>query len=114
MPRTAPKLGTTRWSSERRRRRGAKEVPIGKAGRYRVSAGAVERGRVLGQRTVDEITVIAHLLDVLALEGGVVTIDALGGQSDIAEPIVSQHTDDMRAVNQGPLKPSYHRFIRRF
>jgi predicted transposase YbfD/YdcC len=89
--------------------RGAKDVPSGKEGLYMVSAWAVEQGIVLGQRKVadksNEITAIPQLLDVLALEGCVVTIDAMGCQTDIAEKIVSQQADYMLAVkgNQGTL-----------
>ena len=89
--------------------RGAKDVPAGKQGLYMVSAWAVEQGIVLGQRKVDEksneITAIPELLDVLALEGCVVTIDAMGCQTDIAEKIIDQKADYMLAVkgNQGTL-----------
>ena len=89
--------------------RGAKDIPAGKEGLYMVSAWAVEQGIVLGQRKVDdksnEITAIPELLDVLALEGCVVTIDALGCQTEIAEKIVKAQADYVLAVkgNQGTL-----------
>src|SRR5260221_4672108 len=89
--------------------RGAKDVPSGKEGLYMVSAWAVEAGIVLGQRKVDEksheITAIPELLEVLAVEGCVVTIDAMGCQTEIARKIVDQHADYMLAVkgNQGTL-----------
>jgi predicted transposase YbfD/YdcC len=89
--------------------RGAKDVPAGKEGLYMVSAWAVEQGIVLGQRKVDEksneITAIPELLEVLDVDGCVVTIDAMGCQTEIAEKIVSQHADYMLAVkgNQGTL-----------
>jgi predicted transposase YbfD/YdcC len=82
--------------------RGAKDEPAGKDGLYRVSAWAAEQGIVLGQRKVNdksnEITAIPELLDVLALDGCVVTIDAMGCQTEIAEKIVNQHADYMLAV----------------
>lgn len=89
--------------------RGSKDAPRGKEGLYMVSAWAVEQGIVLGQRAVDEksneITAIPELLEVLALDGCIVTIDAMGCQTDIAEKIVSQGAHYMLAVkgNQGTL-----------
>jgi predicted transposase YbfD/YdcC len=89
--------------------RGAKEVPMDKAGLYMVSAWAAEQGIVLGQRKVDdksnEITAIPELLEVLAIEGCVVTIDAMGCQTEIAEKIIAREADYMLAVkgNQGTL-----------
>jgi predicted transposase YbfD/YdcC len=65
---------------------------LGKAAIYMVSAWASEAQLVLGQRKVDdksnEMTAIPHLLDVLALEGCSVTIDAIGTQTKIANSIV--------------------------
>jgi predicted transposase YbfD/YdcC len=89
--------------------RGAKDAPDGKEGLYMVSAWAVEQGIVLGQRKVDEksneITAIPELLDVLDVAGCVVTIDALGCQTEIAEKIIAQQADYVLAVkaNQGTL-----------
>lgn len=89
--------------------RGSKDVPSGKEGLYMVSAWAVEQGIVLGQRKVDEksneITAIPELLEVLDLDNCIVTIDAMGCQTEIAEKIVSQQADYMLAVkgNQGTL-----------
>ncbi len=77
--------------------RGAKDVPLQKAGLYMVSAWAAEQGIVLGQRKVDdksnEITAIPELLEVLALEGCVVTIDAMGCPTEIAEKIIAREAD---------------------
>ncbi len=89
--------------------RGAKEVPMDKAGLYMVSAWAVEQGIVLGQRKVDdksnEISALAELLEVLAREGCVVTIEAMGCQTEIAEKIIAREADYLLAVkgNQGTL-----------
>jgi len=59
---------------------------------HMVSAWATENGVVLGQRKVDtksnEITAIPALLQLLALKGCIVTIDAMGCQRAIAEKIV--------------------------
>jgi predicted transposase YbfD/YdcC len=89
--------------------RGAKEIPMDKAGLYMVSAWAAEQGIVLGQRKIDdksnEITAIPELLEVLAIEGCVVTIDAIGCQTEIAAKIIAHEADYMLAVkgNQGTL-----------
>jgi predicted transposase YbfD/YdcC len=57
--------------------RGREQAPL-----HLVSAWASEQGLVLGQRRVDdksnEITAIPELLDALALEGTLVTLDAMG------------------------------------
>jgi predicted transposase YbfD/YdcC len=64
---------------------------------HMVSAWAVENGLVLGQLKVDdksnEITAIPKLLDLLALKGCTVTIDAIGCQTDIASHIVDKKAD---------------------
>jgi predicted transposase YbfD/YdcC len=76
---------------------------------YMVSAWATESRLVLGQQKVheksNEITAIPELLRVLDLEGAVVTIDAMGCQTAIAEQIVSQKGDYVLALkgNQGNL-----------
>ncbi len=62
-----------------------------------VSAWASEQGLVLGQRCVDgksnEITAIPELLDQLALENSIVTLDAMGCQTAIAEKILARGGD---------------------
>jgi predicted transposase YbfD/YdcC len=76
---------------------------------FLVSAWAVERGLSLGQLATDEksneITAIPQLLDQIAVEGSVVTIDAAGCQKAIAEPITSAKGDYVFALkgNQGNL-----------
>jgi predicted transposase YbfD/YdcC len=66
-----------------------------KAAIHMVSAWASENHLVLGQRKVDdksnEITAIPALLELLELEGCIVTIDAMGCQKAIAQQIVDQH-----------------------
>jgi len=89
--------------------RGSKDTAGGKEGLYMVSAWAVEQGIVLGQRKVDEksneITAIPALLEILTVQGCVVTIDAMGCQTEIAQKIIEQQADYMLAVkgNQGTL-----------
>ncbi len=62
-----------------------------------VSAWASEQGLVLGQRCVDgksnEITAVPELLDQLALENSIVTLDAMGCQTAIAEKILARGGD---------------------
>lgn len=61
------------------------------------SAWASDQGLVLGQREVDgksnEITAIPELLDVLRLDGCIVTLDAMGCQKAIAERIRAKGAD---------------------
>lgn len=90
--------------------RGSKHTPSGREAICLVSAWASENELVLGQRKVDaesnEITAIPVLLDLLALKGCIVTIDAIGCQTEIAEQIVDQEADYVLAVkgNQGHLQ----------
>ena len=62
-----------------------------------VSAWASEQDLLLGQRCVDdksnEITAIPELLDQLALENSIVTLDAMGCQTAIAEKILARGGD---------------------
>lgn len=76
---------------------------------HMVSAFASEARLVLAQQKVadksNEITAIPKLLDLLALEGAVITIDAMGCQKSIAKQIVDGGGDYVLAVkgNQGTL-----------
>ena len=89
--------------------RGSGDTVLGKRAIHRVSAWASGNGLVLGQVKVDdksnEITAIPALLPVLALKGCIVTIDAMGGQTEIAAQIVEQAADYVLALkeNQGRL-----------
>ncbi len=82
---------------------------LGKSAIAMVSAWATANHLVLGQRKVknksNEITAIPQLLHVLELAGCIVTIDAIGCQTKIAETIVQQNADYLLAVkeNQGQL-----------
>jgi predicted transposase YbfD/YdcC len=82
---------------------------LGKEAIYMVSAWANANRLVLGQRKVDEksneITAIPQLLDLLALSGCIVTIDAMGCQTEIAQKIIQQDADYVLALkkNQGNL-----------
>jgi predicted transposase YbfD/YdcC len=76
---------------------------------HMVSAWASQNRLVLGQRKVNEksneITAIPELLKVLDLKGAVVSIDAMGAQTEIAAQIVAQQGDYVLALkgNQGNL-----------
>lgn len=89
--------------------RGSKDKVLGKRAIYMVSAWATENELVLGQRKVDEksneITAIPELLKILALSGSIVTIDAMGTQTNIARTIVEGGADYVLSVkeNQGHL-----------
>jgi predicted transposase YbfD/YdcC len=89
--------------------RGSKDKVLGKRVIYMVSAWAEENELVLGQRKVDEksneITAIPELLKMLALSGCIVTIDAIGTQTNIAKTIIEAEADYVLSVkeNQGHL-----------
>jgi predicted transposase YbfD/YdcC len=82
----------------------------GKAPLHMVSAFAAHQRLVLGQVKVaeksNEIVAIPKLLDLMAIEGAVVTIDAIGCQRDIAQTILDQKADYVLALkgNQGTLR----------
>ena len=84
---------------------------------HMVSAWATVNGVVLGQRKVDtksnEITAIPELLDLLALRGCIVTIDAMGCQRTIAQKIVEQGADYVLALkgNQPTLEQTVAHFF---
>lgn len=84
---------------------------------HMVSAWASENGVVLGQRKVDtksnEITAIPELLDLLALKGCIVTIDAMGCQRTIAQKIVAQEADYVLALkgNQPTVEQAVEHFF---
>ena len=82
---------------------------IGKAAIDMVSAWATENHLVLGQVKVDEksneITAIPQLLKALKISGCIITIDAMGCQTEIAAEIIKQDADYVLALkdNQGNL-----------
>lgn len=82
----------------------------GKSALHVVSAFAAENRLCLGQQAVDsksnEITAIPQLLELIAIKGCIVTIDAMGCQKTIAEDIVKKEADYVLMVkgNQGDLK----------
>lgn len=82
---------------------------LGKAAIEVISAWATANRLVLGQAKVaegsNEITAVPALLQILAIEGCIVTVDALGCQKAIAKTIVERGADYLLALkgNQGQL-----------
>ena len=83
---------------------------------HMVSAWATANHISLGQVVVDqksnEITAIPKLLDLLAVSGCLVTIDAMGSQTEIAEKIVEGKADYVLAVKGN--QPTLHEGIAAF
>lgn len=79
----------------------------GKEAVHVVSAWATANHLVLGQQTVEEksneITAIPELLRLLDVSGCIVTIDAMGCQTDLAEQVVKQKADYVLAVKDNQL-----------
>ena len=88
----------------------------GKAAIHMVSAFAARQRLVLGQVKVaeksNEIVAIPKLLDLMAIEGAIVTIDAMGCQRDIAQKVIDKKADYVLALkgNQGSLRDDVHLF----
>lgn len=84
---------------------------------HMVSAFAAEARLVLGQQAVDEksneIVAIPKLLDMLALDGAIVTIDAMGCQHKIADKILLKEGHYVLALkgNQGTLHDNIKTFF---
>ena len=74
--------------------RGSSHKKGGKAAIHMVSAFAARQRLVLGQVKVadksNEIVAIPALLDMLAIRGAVITIDAMGCQRDIAQKVLDK------------------------
>ena len=92
----------------------------GKAGKgaiHMVSAFAASQRLVLGQVKVaeksNEIVAIPKLLDMLAVEGAIITIDAMGCQRAIARKIIEKTADYVFGLkgNQGSLREDVEAFI---
>ena len=97
------------------RRSGGKKA--GMAPIHMVSAFAARQRLVLGQVKVaeksNEIIAIPKLLAMLAIEGAIVTIDAMGCQRDIAQTILDKKADYVLALkgNQGSLRADVEVFV---
>src|SRR3954469_23211040 len=88
-----------------------------KAPIHMISAFAARQRLVLGQIKVadksNEIVAIPKLLDMLAIEGAIVTIDAIGCQRAIAQKIVDKKADYVLALkdNQTTLREDVEVFV---
>ena len=80
---------------------------------HMVSAWATANHISLGQVVVDEksneITAIPKLLEILEISGCLVTIDAMGCQTEIAQAIVDAKADYVLAVKDN--QPTLHEGI---
>jgi predicted transposase YbfD/YdcC len=89
----------------------------GKAAIHMVSAFAARQRIVLGQVKVadksNEIVAIPKLLEMLEIEGAIVTIDAMGCQREIAQKIIDKKADYVLALkgNQGSLRRDVELFV---
>jgi len=97
--------------------RGSLDGKLGRGAIDMVSAWATEQHLVLAQQKVDqksnEITAIPTLLSFLDLHGCIVTIDAMGTQTAIAEQIIAQGGNYILALkgNQGQLHEDVQRLF---
>lgn len=98
-------------TSRRTHDRGRGRKPL-----HLVSAWASRQRLVLGQQATEEksneITAIPLLLERLMLKGSVVTIDAMGTQSEIAEKIVEKGADYCLALKEN--RPALASEVARF
>lgn len=82
-----------------RRTKDTKKRPL-----HVVSAFSAEYGMVLGQLACEEksneITAIPKLLEILEIKGCIVTIDAMGTQTDIAKSIIDNGADYILALKE--------------
>lgn len=83
-----------------------------------VSAFCTKNNICIGQKTVseksNEITAIPELLDLLAIKGCIITIDAMGCQTNIASKIIEKKADYILMVknNQEELKQQIEKVFR--
>ena len=76
----------------------------GQKANHIVSAWCDMDGFCLGQKKVEEksneITAIPQLLDAIQIKGSVITVDAMGTQTEIVEKIKQKHADYTLAVKE--------------
>ncbi len=93
--------------------RGSYDKREGKAAIHMVSAWATAHHISLGQVVTDaksnEITAIPQLLELLEIEGSIVTIDAMGCQTEIVEKIVARGAVACLAVKDN--QPKLHEAV---
>ncbi|MDQ6603015.1 MAG: ISAs1 family transposase [Chloroflexota bacterium] len=89
----------------------------GKAAIHMVSAWASTNRLVLGQVAVDEksneITALPALLKLLMLKGCIVTIDAMGCQTEIAQTIIDREAEYVLALKENQVTV-YHEVVHLF
>jgi predicted transposase YbfD/YdcC len=96
--------------------RGSAHKKRGKAAIHMVSAFATRQRLVLGHVKVadnpNEIVAIPALLDMLVIEGAVITIDAMGCQRSIAQKTLDKKTDYLFSLkgNQSSLRDDVELF----
>lgn len=97
--------------------RGSSDRGAGKVAINTVSAWASDNQLVLGQVQTEEksneITAVPELLRMLELSGCIVTLDAMGCQTAIAEQIISKEADYVLSVkgNQGNLEADIREYF---
>jgi predicted transposase YbfD/YdcC len=88
--------------------RGSSSPTNGKKAIHMVSAFATANGVVLGQLACEEksneITAIPALLQLIVVKGCIVTIDAMGCQTNIAKTIIEEEADYILAVKDNQKK----------
>lgn len=93
--------------------RGAFDTDDKKSPIHIVSAWASDNGMVLGQVKTDEksneITAIPELLDLIFVKNCIVTIDAMGTQTKIAEKIIDKKADYVLALKGN--QPNLHQDV---
>ena len=93
------------------------DTATGKAAIHMVSAWATQSRLVLSQKKVEdksnEITAIPALLDLLEIQGCIVTIDAMGCQKEIAAKILNKGADYVLSLkgNQGKVHEAVRQFF---
>jgi hypothetical protein len=82
--------------------RGSYDRNQGKSALHIISAWSTEQRLVLGQMKVEdksnEITAIPALLELLDITGSIITIDAMGTQTEIAKKIIEKKGDYVLAL----------------
>lgn len=97
--------------------RASKRAADGSGALHLLCAYACEAGLVIGQRPTEahsnEITAVPPLLEMLALKGAIVTIDAMGTQKEIAAAIAGRRADYVLALkgNQDTLHDDVRLFF---
>jgi len=77
-----------------------------------VSENAITLGELAVEEKSNEITAIPDLLDLMDVEGDLVTIDAMGCQTDIAEKIRERKADYVLALKDN--QPTLHKDVREY